>query len=180
MSSRSEFLASLLGWSRSPKDQQSPLRFFEVTNPTEAVGFFANRNHFAALLYCLILFAAAWTVQATTGIGALRNQKESQYDTVSIIASIGAFTVLVCSWRERRWRVRAPALALTIVALFGAIGLGFSKQRADPRVTPNKKLLVGAIALALTFSLQFALYRILDRYLRPNSRWPVTFRPHYH
>ena len=34
---------------------ESPLRYFEITNPTEAVGFFANRNHFAALLYCLIL-----------------------------------------------------------------------------------------------------------------------------
>ena len=44
--------------------QESPLRFFAITNPTEAVGFFANRNHFAALLYCLMVFAIAWTVEA--------------------------------------------------------------------------------------------------------------------
>jgi hypothetical protein len=28
------------------------LRLFAVTNLSEAVGFFANRNHFAALLFC--------------------------------------------------------------------------------------------------------------------------------
>ena len=43
----------------------SPLRFFEFTNPTEAVGFFANRNHFAALLYCLTLIAAAWMLECS-------------------------------------------------------------------------------------------------------------------
>jgi hypothetical protein len=37
----------------------SPLRFFTFTNRSEAVGFFANRNHFAALLYTVLLFAAA-------------------------------------------------------------------------------------------------------------------------
>src|SRR5262249_3924765 len=50
----------------------SPLRFFAFTNPTEAVGFFANRNHFAALLYVLLLIAAAWTMYAATNLGNWR------------------------------------------------------------------------------------------------------------
>jgi O-antigen ligase len=150
---------------------ESPLRFFEVTNPTEAVGFFANRNHFAALLYCLILFATAWTVQGTTGIGALRNQKQYQYDTVSIVASIGAFTVRVMLLAGEAMARSRAGLGLTIVALFGAIPLAFSKRRTGPGATPNKKLLiVGAIALAVTFSLQFALYRILERTSDPISQ----------
>lgn len=37
----------------------SPLYFFEVTNRGNAVGFFANRNHYAALFYCAIPLAAA-------------------------------------------------------------------------------------------------------------------------
>lgn len=37
----------------------SPLYFFSVTNPGNAVGFFANRNHFAAFLFALIPIAAA-------------------------------------------------------------------------------------------------------------------------
>jgi hypothetical protein len=141
----------------------SPLRFFEMTNPTDAVGFFANRNHFAALLYCLMLFAVAWTVQ-TTAVGRVpRNQKKDEYATASIVASIGAFTALVILLAgEFTTRSRA-GLGLTMVALFGALALGFSDRRASSRGTHNKKLLLGAVALAVTFSLQFALYRVLDR-----------------
>jgi O-antigen ligase len=37
----------------------SPLRFYAITNPNPAVGFFSNRNHLASLLACLIPLAAA-------------------------------------------------------------------------------------------------------------------------
>lgn len=40
----------------------SALRFFEISNRSEAVGFFANRNHFAAQLYVTLLFGVAWFV----------------------------------------------------------------------------------------------------------------------
>jgi O-antigen ligase len=40
----------------------SALRFHAITNPTSSVGFFANRNHYAALLYAAVPFAAAWTI----------------------------------------------------------------------------------------------------------------------
>ena len=40
----------------------SPLRFYAVTNPDRAVGFFANANHHAALLYCAIPFAVSWAL----------------------------------------------------------------------------------------------------------------------
>ena len=38
----------------------SSLRFFAVSNRTEAIGFFANRNHFAAQLYATLLLTVAW------------------------------------------------------------------------------------------------------------------------
>lgn len=38
----------------------SPLRFFAISNREEAVGFFANRNHFAAQLYVTLLLGVAW------------------------------------------------------------------------------------------------------------------------
>ena len=38
-----------LGLIQVAQGPASGLRFFEFTNPSEAVGFFANRNHFAAL-----------------------------------------------------------------------------------------------------------------------------------
>src|SRR5262245_3564986 len=45
-----------VGLSQVAQGPQSVLRFFQITNQGEAVGFFANRNHFAALLYALTLF----------------------------------------------------------------------------------------------------------------------------
>jgi hypothetical protein len=39
----------------------SSLRFFAISNRTEAIGFFANRNHFAAQLYSTLLLTVAWS-----------------------------------------------------------------------------------------------------------------------
>ena len=138
----------------------SPWRFFEFTNPTEAVGFFANRNHFAALLYALILFAAAWTVHAS-----LRSDKKPMRgpDAALLIGIIGGFTLLaVLIAGEAMARSRA-GLILTIIALFGAFSLGLSDRRTRPGITPNK-VLVASVALAVIFAVQYALYRILERF----------------
>ena len=48
----------------------SPLYFFEVTNHGNAVGFFANRNHYAALYYCAIPLAAAMFASRDSMAGA--------------------------------------------------------------------------------------------------------------
>ena len=53
-------VSALLGLLQVAQGPSSPWRFFAVTNPTEAVGFFANRNHLAALLNAVLLFGAAW------------------------------------------------------------------------------------------------------------------------
>src|SRR5690606_34815955 len=63
-------ISVFLGLLQVAQGPESPLRFFAFTNPTEAVGFFANRNHFAALLYSLTLLAAAWTVHAAAQLSA--------------------------------------------------------------------------------------------------------------
>lgn len=44
--------------------EHSPLRFYAVTNPTPAVGFFANRNHLASLLVAAMAAAAALAIDA--------------------------------------------------------------------------------------------------------------------
>lgn len=44
--------------------EHSPLRFYAVTNPTPAVGFFANRNHLASMLVAGMAVAAALAVDA--------------------------------------------------------------------------------------------------------------------
>lgn len=54
-------LSALIGFLQLLGDPQGPLYFFEVTNNGAAVGLFANRNHQAVLLACMIplAFAAA-------------------------------------------------------------------------------------------------------------------------
>ena len=128
---------------------------------SEARGFFANRNHLAALLYCLMLFAVAWTVHASTVAGPASSRRE--YDTASIVASIGGFTVIVVLLAGEAMARSRAGLGLTIVALFAAFALGFSVRRVGSRSTFNK-LLFGAVALAVTFAAQFALYRIMERF----------------
>jgi hypothetical protein len=56
-------LASVvLGLAQLMQGLESALRPYAITNPGSSVGFFANRNHYAALLYCAVPFAAAWTL----------------------------------------------------------------------------------------------------------------------
>jgi O-antigen ligase len=135
----------------------SPLRFYAITNSSEAVGFFANRNHQAALLYCLMVFTIAWTV-GITSIG-----KRRKYDTAQIIASVASFTALVILLAGETMARSRTGIALTMVALSGSIAFAFAKGRTGAPVAPSKKLVLGAVALAVTFSLQFALYRFLER-----------------
>jgi O-antigen ligase len=53
----------LLGLAQLMEGPGSSLRFFPVTNVENSVGFFANRNHYAALLYCLIPFVSVWIAE---------------------------------------------------------------------------------------------------------------------
>ncbi|MFV0298296.1 MAG: O-antigen ligase family protein, partial [Hyphomicrobiaceae bacterium] len=55
-----------LGLLQVAQGPASALRFFSFTNPNDAVGFFANRNHFAALLYAVFLVAAVWAIQSSS------------------------------------------------------------------------------------------------------------------
>jgi hypothetical protein len=140
---------------------ESPLRFFEITNPTEAVGFFANRNHFAALLYCLLVFSVAWAAQAAMAIKFGVQPKE--YDFVAIVGAVAGFILLVALLAAQAMARSRAGLGLTMVALFCAIGLGFSNRRPILGITP-KWLVFSAIAVAAMFAVEFALYRILDRF----------------
>src|SRR5262249_16018400 len=54
-------VSAFLGLLQVAQGPSSRLRFFESNmNAGEAVGFFLNRNDFAALLYMVLLFAGSW------------------------------------------------------------------------------------------------------------------------
>ena len=56
------FASAVLDMLQIMGGEESPLRFYAVTNPGRAVGFFANSNHNAAFLYSAIPFVTAYAI----------------------------------------------------------------------------------------------------------------------
>jgi O-antigen ligase len=152
-------VSAFLGLAQVAGGPNSPLRFFEITNRTEAVGFFANRNHFSAALYALMLFAAAWAVEAASPPARGRALMETRW-VVPLIASFTVLVILVAAQAIARSRA---GLGLTIVALVAAIALAFRDRRMTTGVTPARVMLA-ATALAVMFAAQFALFRLSERF----------------
>jgi O-antigen ligase len=161
-------LSVFIGFVQVAQGEASPFRFFEFSNKTEAVGFFANRNHFAALIYCLMVFVIGWMIPGIADVRVPRSQtgkqkeNEYEYNTASIIAMIGSFTILVILLAGELMARSRAGLGLTMIALFGVFALGFANRSAGSGASVNK-LLIGVIVVVAIFSLQFALYRVLDR-----------------
>lgn len=149
---------ALVGLAQVIQGESSPLRLFEITNPSEAVGFFANRNHFASLLYVLILLVAAWLVRTAEfgpGLG--------QHDTPRTLLLAGAIVVLVFLVAVQAIARSRAGIVLTIVAFLAAVVLAFSERGAAANRTPAQYLM-GVLALAAVFAVQYGLYRFLGRF----------------
>jgi O-antigen ligase len=152
-------LSAFVGLAQVAEGPSSGLRFFAVTNPSEAVGFFANRNHFAAALYVFTLLAAAWAVEAASK----PQSGETRLDTrwiVPVVASLTVLAVLVAAQAMARSRA---GLGLTIAALVGATAIALRDRRSTSGITPAKLVLASAAGTVI-YATQFALYRILDRF----------------
>lgn len=152
-----------LGLLQVAQGPQSPLRFFAITNPSEAVGFFANRNHLAALLYSLTLLAAAWTVHTGALVAGQGHGPRARHDTPLILALIAGLMLMLALVAAQMMARSRAGLGLAIVALIGAFVLALRDRSGQGRLTPGR-LLAGAVGLALLFGVQFALYRVLDRF----------------
>jgi O-antigen ligase len=167
-------VAAFVGLAQVAQGPDSPLRFFAVTNESEAVGFFANRNHFAALLYSLVLFGAAWATNVAYTVGSLSERKNFETSTIATLTAcfLGLVILIVT---ESITRSRA-GLALTIIAIAGALALPLAdRRRSSGGVTPVRLILASA-SLAIVLAVQFALYRILDRFADdPLADSRVTF-----
>ena len=155
-------VSAFLGLLQVAQGQASPLRFYQFTNPTEAVGFFANRNHFAALIYSVVLLTAAWAIHA--GVTAASAVKRKDFNAASILAALGWFTLLVVLLAAQAMARSRAGMALTMVALLGAFSLLFVDRQRERLNLAASRMLVVAVALALVLTMQFALYRILERF----------------
>jgi O-antigen ligase len=164
-------ISAFLGLIQVAQGPTSHLRFFATLNKTDAVGFFANRNDFAALLYVVLLFAGAWAIDIAIAGVSLRNLSRAG----SIVRPTAAFLGLIILIATEAMARSRAGLVLTIVALAGMLAMASAERRNAYGIGP-RKLLLGATALAVMLAVQFALYRVLDRFaVEPLEDARVTF-----
>jgi O-antigen ligase len=165
----------LLGLTQIAQGPNSPLRLFTETNATDAVGFFANRNHFAALLYCAILFASARLLDAERS-ACSHPRLEIRFASF-ILHLAGATTIVVLLAGEAMARSRA-GIVLAAVAVFGSFALSYSRGQ-NRRGGSSRRSLFAATAVALAISLQFTFTRMLGRFddgIAEDGRWIIARR----
>jgi O-antigen ligase len=154
-------LSAFLGLLQISQGASSPLRFFTITNASEAVGFFANRNHLAALLYAALPFAAVFALDA--GSRARPGQSRALFDAGLILPlTLSLLGVVILIVAEAMARSRA-GMALTMACLVAIGALAFVDRGRTLERTPAR-LIVAALVVAMLVVLQFGLYRILQTF----------------
>lgn len=155
-------LSVLLGMAQVAGGPTSALRFYSNTNLTEAVGFFANRNHLASLLAIALPLALA----ATAWVASERSDGR-RLSPVWLLC--GSVTIILLVLGIAMARSRA-GLLLGMIAVLGSLPIVMTlrKQRGTGRIIA---LVVG---IAVMLSVQFSLLGILQRLEKDpldDSRW---------
>jgi len=154
-------ISVFLGLLQLMQGPESSLRFFDFTNLHEAVGFFANRNHYAALLYSILLFTAAWILAKLADPAGIHTKLHG-FDTARIFFMLVGFTLIVVFIAGILMARSRAGLGLTILAFIG-IYLMSQTGRGSENKNRSTKLIWAGMALTLMFASQFALFRIMDR-----------------
>lgn len=145
-------VAIVLGVAQLTAGQDSALYFYERTNNSSAVGFFANRNHFAsqlvlALPFVLIGTAAWWNAQ-----------REAERPVLLwVVAGVGLAVLLILALALVRSRA---GLLLGMLA----IALSLPAVLAMRRKRGTRRLMAVMVGVGLLLSVQFALFGILQRF----------------
>ena len=157
-------LSLLLGFLQMAQGPGSALRFYDVTNPKEAVGLFANRNHFAAHLYVTLVLAAAWyatAVREALKVGALTS-RSTLWSTAAAVFFVSVMAGLAMA------RSRAGVF-LAMIALVGVIVMVLRPQKDRDDGSIRNRLTVGrmsilAVLFGVLFAAQLGLGGILSRF----------------
>lgn len=144
-------LSAVLGLAQLAGGTDSVLRFYSITNRTEAVGFFANRNHLASLL----AVALPLVVVGTARWLARRDQWDA-FTVLGLLAGIGMVALLILGIAIAKSRA---GLLLGMLGLLGSLPIVLGQRRRRG----TRRVLAIAVALGLTLVVQFALFGILQR-----------------
>jgi O-antigen ligase len=155
-----------LGLAQVGGGASSPLRFYDVTNYEQAVGFFANRNHFSALLYCAMPFLGA------CGIWLFRTR---QLEMVMAAAfCVALFIVLSIGVALAASRA---GLFLAFLAFIGVLAMARTRGKIESVLHGRRILLtiasLSTIVVVALFSLKQSLPQI-DQVIAGEARADIA------
>ncbi len=159
-------ISLVLGLLQVAHGPRGPLRFYSITNPAEAVGFFANRNHFAALLYTTILVAAPFVVAASRGL-----VEQTQPGDKSVLRFLWAFLLMAALMiglimARSRTGIVFGVVALATVALLSVSNAWRQGVSRAPAGRPKMmvRLIAALVAVTLVAGTVLALQRAAPRF----------------
>lgn len=144
-----------LGLAQLAGGSASPLYFYQPTNLGDSVGFFANRNHYAALLTAAIPLSAAWSVDFV-------RERDSRRG-LGLVLLLVAYVVLLLGLGMAHSRA---GLILAFVAGFASIALAFESKTTGAGLQGRMKLLlffIGANLCGLFLAFQFGFVGLANR-----------------
>jgi len=139
-----------LGLAQLNGGANSPLRFYVPTNVHDAVGLFANRNHFAAFMVAALMITAGFLLEDLSSQRSGSFRFRLQPIVYSLIGCVLIFGLAIS-------RSRA-GLGLAAVGLLGVAVCGW--RVLGPRILP---WIMGGAALALLLVFQVGFVWIVDR-----------------
>lgn len=158
-------LSVFLGALQLAQGVKSPMRFYAITNDTEAVGFFANRNHYAALLYCATLLTASFAVNAVVQFqSAFRLSGWNVAESRRVLVLAGTLVVFIALVMAQAMARSRAGIVFTIAGLFGVLGVAATDRRSSQAEAGGARIVMGAAIAAVVLSLQYALIRIIERF----------------
>jgi O-antigen ligase len=159
----------VLGLAQLAFGPESALRWHEVTNRTEAVGPFANRNHFAALLVVGLVLAGAWLVSGQDGDDPKRVARR--------LAAATGIAVLLLGLALARSRAGVLLAAPTVLGL-GLLAWQARRYAAgEDGLHGHRRWLALAALVGVVLGVQFGFYGLLQRFEKDplqDQRWIVT------
>jgi O-antigen ligase len=156
-------LSLLLGFLQAAKGPASSIRFYEFTNVNEAVGFFANRNHFAAFLIVTLILGAVWLAGAARQLLTARNLN-SQAVLRLVAAAVFLISVVAALAMARSRAGIFLAMASLLGILFMILRQSSRQDGQGRRRLTISRLFTITVIFAALFAAQFGLGSILSRF----------------
>ncbi|MCX7034407.1 MAG: O-antigen ligase family protein [Arenimonas sp.] len=147
-------VGAVLGLAQLAGGNDSPLRFYTITNTGSAVGFFANRNHhasFMAMALPFVLVGTAWWMN--------QRREADAGQALWLVAGIGLAALLIAGIAIASSRA---GLVLGMLAIALAVPAVLQVRRR----AGTRRVLAIALAVGLTLGVQFGLLGVLQHFQR--------------